>query len=64
VITTKEDPVIPTDSDAANGAFRAVIVDLQIPVFTEARQSRPTNALLLKPFDGETLLNRVNELLV
>jgi len=41
VVTPKEDPVVPTDSDAANRAFRSVIIDLQMPVFTEARQSRP-----------------------
>jgi hypothetical protein len=41
VVTTKEDPIVPTDGNAANRAFRAVIIDLQIPVFREARQSRP-----------------------
>jgi len=31
VITPKEDPVVPTDSKAANRGFRTVVVDLQIP---------------------------------
>jgi hypothetical protein len=50
MVAAKEDPVVATDSHAADGPFSGIIIDFQIPVSAAAGQRRPVlEALAQRP---------------